>query len=154
MPSRALRKRRQTPVLLPASQKPALQALSQLIQSIALDKRPRCEVVDAHGKRAPVPLVVLTFLADAVELLSRGDAVTVVPTRSELTTQQAADLLNVSRQYLVRLLDEGRLPVTKTGSHRRVRLDDLLRFKSRRDDERRAKLDELSQLSEAYSPPR
>ncbi len=154
MPSRALRKRRQAPVFLPASQKPALQALSQLIQSIALDKRPRCEVVDAHGKRAPVPLVVLTFLADAVELLSRGDAVTVVPTRSELTTQQAADLLNVSRQYLVRLLDEGRLPVTKTGSHRRVRLDDLLRFKSRRDDERRAKLDELSQLSEAYSPPR
>ncbi len=71
-----------------------------------------------------------------------------VPTGKELTTQQAADLLNVSRQYLVRLLDAGRLPYTKTRKHRRVRIEDVLAFKEERDVERKSALDTLTELSE------
>ncbi|MCA9534138.1 MAG: helix-turn-helix domain-containing protein [Myxococcales bacterium] len=71
-----------------------------------------------------------------------------VPTAHELTTQQAADLLNVSRQYLVRLLDEGRIACRKTGTHRRLRVTDVLEFKARRDKDRRAGLRELSQLTQ------
>jgi excisionase family DNA binding protein len=82
------------------------------------------------------------------ELLGRGDAIAVVPVGKELTTQQAADILNVSRQYLVRLLDEGRLPCSKTGSHRRILVGDLLAFKLERDQNRREALDKLTQLSE------
>jgi excisionase family DNA binding protein len=89
-------------------------------------------------------------LERVVEVLARGDAITVVPVGKEVTTQQAADLLNVSRQYVVRLLDEGRIPFRKTGKHRRLRVEDVVAFKEKRDKDRRAGLRELSQLTQEF----
>jgi len=89
-------------------------------------------------------------LERVVEVLARGDAITVVPVGKELTTQQAADLLNVSRQYLVRLLEGKRIPFTKTGKHRRLRVEDVLAFKERRDSERRKGLAELTRLTQEF----
>jgi excisionase family DNA binding protein len=66
----------------------------------------------------------------------------------EMTTQQAANLLNVSRQYLMRLLDEKRIPFRKAGPHRRLRIDDVLEFKEKRDKDRRAGLRRLSQMTQ------
>ncbi|MDP3235012.1 MAG: excisionase family DNA-binding protein [Myxococcales bacterium] len=79
-----------------------------------------------------------------------SDSVTVVPVGAKVTTQQAAALLNVSRQYLVRLLDEGRMPFRRTGKHRRVRVEDVLAFKHARDSERRRGLRELSELTQEF----
>jgi len=91
------------------------------------------------------------------EVLARGDALTIVPVGAKMTTQQAADLLNVSRQYLVRLLDRGDLPHDRTGKHRRLKIEDVLAYKQKRDRERDDKLDELARLTDelgGYDVPR
>jgi excisionase family DNA binding protein len=87
-------------------------------------------------------------LQRVAEVMARGDSITIVPVGHEVTTQQAADMLNVSRQYLVRILDEGRIPYSKTGKHRRLRIEDVLVYKEQRDKERRDKLGALTQMSE------
>ncbi len=102
------------------------------------------------GDVTELPESVFLLLERIIEVLARGDAITVVPVGRELTTQQAANTLNVSRQYLVRLLDDGRIPFRKTGTHRRVRMEDLLAFKRQRDRDRMASLDDLSQLSQDF----
>lgn len=81
--------------------------------------------------------------------MARNQAVTVVPIDKQLTTQQAADMLYVSRPYLNQLLEEGEIPHTKTGTHQRIRLNDVLAYRERRDQERMAALDYLSALGQA-----
>jgi excisionase family DNA binding protein len=144
--------RRMTPVSIPPDQLGAMQALRQLLAE-ATRRRGRgrkVKLVGTRGQCAPVPDTVFCVLERVAELLARGDAVTIVPVAQELTTQQAADLLGVSRQYLVRLLDEGQIPHTKTGTHRRLRLPDVLAYKKVRDAKRSEQLDELTRLGQEY----
>jgi len=76
--------------------------------------------------------------------------VTFVPYGAELTTKEAADLLNVSRPFLVSLLEEGKIAFHKVGSHRRVRACDLLAFRNARDADRATALDELQRLGQEF----
>ena len=143
--------RRMTPVAAPPEQRAAVQALFQAMDTMAhVPKRraPKCKLVGPQGETLAIPESVFYVLERVAEVLARGDSVTVVPVGQELTTQQAADLLQVSRQYLVRLLEEKRIPFAKTGKHRRLRIEDVLSFKQTRDRDRRAGVRALSQLTE------
>lgn len=95
-----------------------------------------------------VPVDVLWLLADILAETASGNAVAVSPVAAELTTQQAADLLNVSRPYLVKLLDERRIPFRRVGNRRRILLVDVIAFKHADESERRAIAAELTTQAE------
>lgn len=101
---------------------------------------------DVGGKETTVsvPANVVRLLVRMLSEMSQGNAVTLIPTHAELTTQQAASLLNVSRPYVVKLLDEGKIPSRTVGKYRRVRFDDLMAFKKKDDDARAKVLDQLT----------
>ena len=91
-----------------------------------------------------VPTSALRLFLHLLTEMSQGNAVTLIPTHAELTTQQAADLLNVSRPYIVKLLEDGKIPSRNVGKYRRVRFDDLMAFKQKDDVARLKILDQLS----------
>jgi excisionase family DNA binding protein len=95
------------------------------------------------GEPLEIPSAALRLLGDVLTEMARGNAVTLTAIHAELTTQEAADLLQVSRPYLIKLLNEGTLPHRKVGRHRRIRLDDVMAYKRRTDAARAAVLDEL-----------
>lgn len=100
----------------------------------------------AHEMELPVS--TLRLVEKILNGLAKGDAIRVVSVNAELTTQEAADLLNVSRPHLVKLLEDGELPFLRTGKHRRVRLADLLQFKDARERASVQVMDELSRQAQ------
>jgi excisionase family DNA binding protein len=142
--------RRMTPVAAPAEQQAELRALVQMLNVAERQGQKACRLVGPSGKSIPIPESLFYALERVAEVLARGDSITIVPVGKEVTTQQAADVLNISRQYLVKLLDAGQIPFTKTGKHRRLRIEDVLSYKEQRDRDRKAGLDELTRMSEEF----
>ena len=99
--------------------------------------------------KVTVPKEAFDLFLEVLGHLANGTAVSIVPVRAELTTQQAADMLNVSRPFLVKLLESGAIPHRKVGAHRRVLMSDIMAYKQSEDDKRKAVLDEL--VAEAQS---
>ena len=97
----------------------------------------RVEKNDQEGEDIAIPKSAVGLLANILAEMAKGNMVTLVPIHAELTTQQAADLLNVSRPYLIGLLEEGKIPSRLVGRARRVRLDDLMTYENQDDEARR-----------------
>jgi excisionase family DNA binding protein len=104
-----------------------------------------------QAHQVELPTSALRLLVDILAELADGNAVRVVPIHAELTTQEAADLLNVSRPHLVKLLEDGLLPFHKTGKHRRVRFADLMHFKAERERISEEAMEELARQAQELS---
>ena len=137
--------------LLPSEQESAqARESSRVLSAYACDTEPLQIELSKNERREVVslPAGAVRLLMDLLTQIAEGNAVTLTPMRAELTTQQAADILNVSRPYLVKLLDSGTITHRKVGTHRRVLLRDLLAYKQRVDQERMSALDELTRQAQ------
>lgn len=95
-----------------------------------------------------LPGHVLQILLDVLSEMSKGNAISLIPHHQEVSTQEAANLLNVSRPFLVGLLEKGEIPFRKVGAHRRVLLTDIIAYKQQTDVQRAQALDDLTSLSQ------
>ncbi len=116
------------------------------------DNQPRVQMQIIEENELPetveIPASALRLLVGILDEMAAGHGVTLVPTQAELTTQQAADFLNVSRPYLIGLLEAGQIPFHKTGTHRRVFFPDILAYKTQTQEKRLQALQELAALSQ------
>lgn len=102
------------------------------------------QVRDAdHEEPIELPAGAVSLLMEVLEAMASGRGVTLIPENAELTTVQAADILNVSRPFLIKLLEESVIPYRLVGKHRRIRMDDVIAYKERIDRDREATLDRL-----------
>ncbi len=140
----------QEPVVASASDQELLDEIEALLlratERHRIAQRPR--LVGRDGQAIELPESILRLLRQIVPQLKQGHAVSLVPLHKELSTQQAADLLNVSRPFLIGLLERGDIPHAKVGKHRRIKFDHLIAYKRQRDAGRRAALRRLTELGQ------
>jgi excisionase family DNA binding protein len=130
----------------PSAQEAELARISgQHLARFAEENRSLLLRVMAAGQEQPIelPAGAVAMLTDILESMAAGRSVTIIPENAELTTVQAAEVLNVSRPFLIKLLDEGAIAYRKVGTHRRIRMEDVLTYKRWIDEEREAILDQL-----------
>lgn len=121
----------------------------RVLREVPRSKNQRGIALHSNGGGSPsvtvtVPHAAFELFLEILGQMANGNAVTIVPVHAELTTQQAADILNVSRPYLIQLIEDRKIPCTRIGTHRRIRFDDLMAYKEKADRERRAVLAELT----------
>ncbi|AFY35928.1 helix-turn-helix domain-containing protein [Calothrix sp. PCC 7507] len=130
------------PVTYPEQEKQSIQELERTLK----DEDSPAKLVVANGEQITIPESVYQVLRKVVHAMASGHAITVVTQQPEMTTQQAANYLNVSRPYLIKLLEQGEIPYITVGSHRRVIFEDLKKYKQQRDTERQQGLQEMTQF--------
>ena len=118
-----------------------------------LDGHPDDDLIEALGEVGTddalvIPRATAVMFAQILDLLGQGRGVQIIPKEVELSTQQAANMLNVSRPYLIGLLESGKIPFRRVGRHRRIKFADLMDYKRQDDLVRRAAADDLAELSE------
>ena len=118
-----------------------------------LNSHPGEDLIEALGEVGAddalvIPRPTVVMLAQVLSLLESGHGVQIIPKDAELTTQQAADVLNVSRPYIIGLLESGQIPFRKVGRHRRITFEALMEYKRQDDLKRRAAADDLADLSQ------
>jgi excisionase family DNA binding protein len=138
------------PTLVPNAQDADLARVSSRLLATCIGHGPtaRIRVIDGDSEVVEVPVAALRMLVDILANMAEGNAVSIVPIHAELTTQEAADFLGVSRPYLVGVLERGELPHHKVGTHRRIYFRDLLAYRTQRMGQSQAALDALAEQAQ------
>ena len=110
--------------------------------------RVRIEPENEPAESISIPVTAFRLLNSILTEMAKGNAVTLVPVHAELTTRQAAQILNVSRPFLIEQLEKGVIPYRKVGTHRRVMFKDLMEYKQTMDHNRLNALEELSAIDQ------
>jgi len=130
----------------------ALESSRRLTQFLAARPkkalRVRIELENEPEESISIPVTAFRLLNSILTEMAKGNAVTLIPVHAELTTQQAADILNVSRPFLIEQLEKGVIPYRKVGTHRRVMFEDLMEYKQTMDHNRLKALEELSVIDQ------
>jgi len=130
----------------------ALESSRRLTQFLAARPkkalRVRIEPENEPEESISIPVTAFRLLNSILTEMAKGNAVTLIPVHAELTTQQAADILNVSRPFLIEQLEKGVIPYRKVGTHRRVMFKDLMKYKQTMDHNRLKALEELSVIDQ------
>ncbi|MFC3230350.1 excisionase family DNA-binding protein [Marinibaculum pumilum] len=138
--------------LAPSAQDAAIaRASGQVLSRYVRRKDPlRLRVTDTdQAEPIELPAGAVQLLMDILEAMAAGRGVTLIPENAELTTVQAAEVLNVSRPFLIKLLEEQKIPCRKVGKHRRIRMEDVMAYKAAIDADREAVLDQLAAEAQA-----
>jgi len=124
----------------------AKESSRQLAPLLGARKELALQILDDGHPSEPVrvPMAAARLLMYILTEMAKGNAVTLIPMQAELSTQEAADLLNVSRPFLVKLLDDGKMPSRKVGTHRRVLFSDLMTYKKASEHDRQKALEGLA----------
>lgn len=126
------------PIAADESEVDAVKRVGQFLNGSADDNIDQpFRLTTPDGQAVDIPVSIRKVLQQVVPLLAQGDAVTVAPSHKEMTTQEAADFLNVSRPFLIKALEDGTIPYTKVGTHRRIRFDDVLAYRQQRSEARK-----------------
>lgn len=138
---------------LPSAEEIALAKLSSQELSAVLETSGDVQSFNVVGKdgenhQLHIPANAVKLMIEVLTQLGQGNSVNITPIHAELTTQEAADMLNMSRPSLIKLLDSGELPHTRTGNRRKVAFVDVMRYKRDIDEKRLAALSELSVLDQ------
>ncbi|MDX6744468.1 helix-turn-helix domain-containing protein [Actinocorallia sp. A-T 12471] len=126
----------------------ALRRIKDFLAAYPGDDDVRVHVELAGEDALVLPRDTVTMFAYMLAQLAEGRGVTLVPNHAELTTRQAADVLNVSRPYLIALLEDDKIPYRLVGRHRRIRFDDLMAYKHATEARTRKAADALITLTE------
>ena len=126
------------PISIPAAQETEIRDLRRLIQG------GDAKLVGSDGRQIAIPQPVHELLLVILKNLQAGKAISIVPEHQQLTTQRAANILGVSRPFLVGVLENGDIPFHMVGSHRRIYLRDLLDYKRRRDAARHEAINSMA----------
>ena len=121
-------------------------ALAAVIDQLN-SQEPEIEIEDTREK-IKIPLKALKLLGNILKAMSQGKPISIVPIAAEVTTQKAAEMLGCSRPHLVKLLEEGKIEYTKVGRHRRIKIEDVFKYKEQMKKDQKKHLIDMMQSDE------
>jgi excisionase family DNA binding protein len=121
-------------------------ALASVIEQLN-SEQPEIEIEETSEK-IKIPLSALKLLGDILKAMGQGKLISIVPIATEMTTQAAAEVLGCSRPHLVKLLEDGKIAFTKVGKHRRIKFDDIMKYKKQMKEQQKQNIIDIMNADE------